>query len=87
MQTYNSFNEMAAANGAAPLVSDMSVFNVEYGSEEELRKIIEKYTSDEDYGKLKNAIIKSGKHFSAEMLERVAGLDSTDAATLWKFYR
>ena len=29
MQTYNSFNEMAAAQSASPLVSDMSVFNAD----------------------------------------------------------
>jgi len=30
MQTYNSFNELASAQSASPLVSDMSVFNGGY---------------------------------------------------------
>ena len=29
MQTYNNFNELASSQSASPLVSDMSVFNVD----------------------------------------------------------
>ena len=32
MQTYNSFNELVAGQNGSPLVSDMSVFNVEFTS-------------------------------------------------------
>jgi len=40
MQTYNSFNEMATANSAAPLVSDMSVFNAAPVTMEQAKEIV-----------------------------------------------
>jgi len=36
MQTYNSFNELAAAQAATPLVSAMSVFNASYKTDQKL---------------------------------------------------
>jgi len=40
MQTYNSFNELATAQNASPLVSDMSVFNASAVTMEQAKEAV-----------------------------------------------